>query len=66
MRSDNNEDVLKDLRRQVRSRQRQSTPWYYVLPAGACMDVQLRNHLPEVLPDGPVIGGKETTDSFQR
>ncbi len=36
-------------------------------PAGACMEVQVRNHLPGVLPDGPKLkqaNGEQMTGHF--
>lgn len=56
--------VLEDLRREVRSGQRRIEPMVLRAPAGACMEVKLRNHLPENLPDGPVVNGKETTAHY--
>ncbi|MGB7816992.1 MAG: hypothetical protein WBL28_11655 [Methylotenera sp.] len=59
-----NADVLQMLRQQVQSGQRKIEPMVLRAPAGACMEVQVRNHLPAVLPDGPVIHGEQTTTHF--
>ncbi|MBK8570480.1 MAG: hypothetical protein IPN81_11325 [Nitrosomonadales bacterium] len=64
--NDSNEEVLKRLRKEVKSGQRRIEPMVLRAPAGACMEVRLRNHLPEFLPDGPVVNGKGNYSSLQR
>jgi hypothetical protein len=59
-----NDQVVDRLRAEVRAGKRRVEPLVVRAPAGACMEVMLRNHLPSVLPDGPVVNGQETTAHF--
>lgn len=59
-----NAEVLAMLRQQVQSGKRKIEPLVLRAPAGACMEVQVRNHLPAVLPDGPVIHDEQTMAHF--
>jgi hypothetical protein len=60
----NNTEILRLLQKQVKNRQRGIEPLVLRAPAGACMQVKLRNHLPAVMPDGPIVEGIETTTHF--
>ena len=59
-----NADILQLLRQQVGSGQRRIEPLVLRAPAGACMEVRVRNHFPAVMPDGPIVNGVETTTHF--
>lgn len=45
--------VLESLQREFKENSRRLEPLVLRAPAGSCMEVQVRNHLPQVLPDGP-------------
>ncbi|AGI23130.1 multicopper oxidase [Pseudomonas sp. ATCC 13867] len=59
-----NRFILTQLRQQVQNGTRPIEPLVLRAPAGACLFVKLRNHLPAVLPDGPVVNGERTTAHF--
>ena len=56
--------ILDRLRAEVKQGQRRIEPLVLRAPAGACMSVLVRNHLPSTLPDGPIVDGNETTAHF--
>jgi manganese oxidase len=60
----NNKAVLDSLREDVKFGRRKIEPMVLRAPAGACMVVKLRNHLPANLMDGPVINGESSTARF--
>lgn len=62
--NERNDQILSRLREEVKTGQRNIEPLVLRAPAGACMAVLLRNHLPAKLPDGPVVNGQETTAHF--
>ena len=67
MSQESNGDVLKRLQSDVTHRRRRIEPLVLRAPAGACMEVQVRNHLPGVLPDGPKLkqaNGEQMTGHF--
>jgi manganese oxidase len=60
-----NEDVLKKLKQQFAEKKRRIEPLVLRAPAGACMEVTLRNHLPIDLKDGEISeGGVENTAHY--
>ena len=59
-----NKAVLDSLREDVKFGRRKIEPMVLRAPAGACMIVKLRNHLPANLMDGPVINGESSTARF--
>jgi hypothetical protein len=62
--NERNDQILSRLRDEVRTGQRRIEPLVLRAPAGACMAVMLRNHLPVKLPDGPVVNGLASTAHF--
>lgn len=62
-----NEQVLQRLRSEFRGGRRRVEPLVLRAPAGACMEVQVRNHLPLIFPDGPALeqsNGESMTGHF--
>ncbi len=59
-----NETVLEMLRSQFAAGQRRIEPLVLRAPAGSCLEVRVRNHLPERLPDGPGRGASDASDNF--
>lgn len=57
-------DVLKQLRLEFASGLRRIEPLVLRAPAGSCLEVQVMNHLPEALPDGPGLLASDTSDNF--
>ena len=67
MSQESNGDVLERLKLDVANGRRRIEPLVLRAPAGACMEVQVRNHLPRVLPDGPNLkqaNGEQMTGHF--
>ena len=64
--SDNerNDQILARLKDEVQAGRRKIEPLVLRAPAGSCMEVRLRNHLPPDLGDGPAPGGVPTTAHF--
>lgn len=69
-----NNQILSDLQQDVKAKRRRIEPLVLRAPAGACMEVQIRNHLREPLFDsevvdgmivnGPIIDGQHSTEHF--
>ena len=59
-----NEAVLERLRLDFAFGRRRIEPLVLRAPAGSCMEVRLRNHLPTTLPDGPSTPTSQFSDNF--
>ncbi len=59
-----NEQILERLKDEFVSGQRRIEPLVLRAPAGSCLEVELTNHLPEVLPDGPSMNASHASDNF--
>jgi manganese oxidase len=62
--NERNDQILARLQNEIKTGQRRLEPMVLRAPAGSCMEVMVRNHLPPILPDGPVVNGRETTAHF--
>ncbi len=58
------DDVLKQLQFEFASGLRRIEPLVLRAPAGSCLEVQVMNHLPETLPDGPGMLTSDVSDNF--
>ncbi len=63
-RKESNAEILERLKRDFRAGKRQLEPLVLRAAAGSCMELQLRNHLPGNLGDGPAPGGVATMAHF--
>lgn len=62
-----NANVLQRLTREFSEGRRRIEPLVLRAPAGACMEVRVRNHLPSIYPDGPALeqsNGESMTGHF--
>lgn len=59
-----NEAILEQLKLDFSFGRRRIEPLVLRAPAGSCMEVQVRNHLPPSLPDGPSMPASQASDNF--
>ena len=59
-----NEKVLERLKLDFEFGRRRIEPLVLRAPAGSCMEVRVRNHLPATLSDGPTMPDSQASDNF--